>query len=526
MKFSSLALFLANRKTAAFLYPPYTSEPSTRTFFETKTNMALNVMSNDEIMSLDASTLSTFMESGDITAVQLMQATLARVHQLNPTYRAIINLAPDYVLLEKAQQADESPRRGWLHGIPIAIKDLSNVKDFPTTLGGSPLVDHDVVSDTSDDFCQHLMDAGAIVIGKTNTPEHGLGSHTFNSKWGTTINPYSSSQEYKTAGGSSGGAAVAVATRMLCLADGSDMMGSLRNPAAWNNIYSHRPTSGLLGADETHCNPLPFPISTVGPMARTPRDLALLLETMSNHSFDAATVNGMPLEGMKIGWLGDWGGAFPLETGIQELCRHALAKFNEVGVSIQDVKEPLFDAARLWESWTTIRSKIISTTAIDEYGRDAFVGSHVRVKKEFVWEVERGIELCDEQVQEVTAIANQWSCCALDAFEEYDAIALPAAQVWPFDSNLDWPKSIGSTEMDNYHRWMQIVVPGTLGGLPVVTIPAGFGNGGYPMGIQLIGARGNDAKLLTLAKAYHKLTDWPSKQPPALQVHVNKQKTT
>ena len=477
--------------------------------------MASRVQSNDDILSLDACTLSKRMEMGDITAVQLMEATLERVHRLNPTYRAIINLAPDNVLLEKAQQADKTPRRGWLHGIPLAVKDLSNARCFPTTLGGSPLVDHDIVSDTSDDFCRHLMDAGAIVIGKTNAPEHGLGSHTFNSKWGTTINPYSKSQEYKTAGGSSGGAAVAVATRMLCLADGSDMMGSLRNPAAWNNIYSLRPTSGLLGADETQCNPLPFPISTVGPMARTPQDLALMLETMSNHSFDASTVNGMCVKGMKIGWLGDWGGAFPLETGIQEVCRQALTSFNEVGVSIRTVKEPLFDATRLWESWTTIRSKIISTTAIDEYGKDAFVGSNVRVKKEFVWEVKRGIELCDEQVQEATRIANQWSCHALDSFKEYDALALPAAQVWPFDSKLDWPKSIGSIEMDTYHRWMQIVVPATLGGLPVVTIPAGFGNAGYPMGIQLIGARGNDAKLLALAEAYHKLTDWPSKRPPA-----------
>jgi amidase len=133
-----------------------------------------------------------------------------------------------------------------------------------------------------------------------------------------------------------------------------------------------------------------------------------------------------------------------------------------------------------------------------------------------VWEVNRGMEISDSEVAEAAAIASKWSECVKDVLTKYDALALPTAQVWPFDSRLDWPPFIGSKEMDTYHRWMEVVVPATLGGLPCVTIPAGFGDSGLPMGIQLIGARGSDAKLLSLAKAYHEVTDWPSKRPPVL----------
>jgi amidase len=521
MKASLFVYFLAKPTFLLHQRRPLSDSLSTTTSIMASKHLEVE----GDILSLDAHSLSKRMEAGEVTSLELMNATLSRIHQLNPTYRALINLLPDDVLLEKARQADKAPhRKGWLHGIPVAIKDLSDAHRFPTTLGGSPLVNHTVVASANEDFCQRLVEAGAIVIGKTNTPEHGLGSHTFNTKWGTTINPYSSSTQPLSAGGSSGGAAVAIATRMLCIADGSDMMGSLRNPAGWNNIYSLRPTAGMMGPDDNDYNPLPFPISTVGPMARTPQDLALLLETMSNGVFDESSVQEESHVGdMRIAWLGDWNGAFPMEDGIQQLCRQALGTFEETAdVVVTDIDEPLFDAAKLWDSWTTIRSKIIAATAIDEYGKEAFFGSDFKVKKEFVWEVKRGVELSDAQVADATAIASEWSACTSDAFTKYDALALPTAQVWPFDSRLDWPKFIGANEMDTYHRWMQVVVPATLGGLPVVTIPAGFNNNeGLSMGIQLIGARGSDAKLLSLAQAYHEVTDWPSRRPPRLLLNCS-----
>jgi Asp-tRNA(Asn)/Glu-tRNA(Gln) amidotransferase A subunit family amidase len=230
-----------------------------------------------EILGWDATRLSEELESGEITATALMNLTLARIDELNPTLNAIILLRHRDELLEQARIADASPRKGWLHGIPTAIKDLSNIRRLPTTMGGSPLYPDFVPSD-SDPFVDRLLEAGCIVIGKTNAPESGLGSHTFNDRWGTTFNPYSTQNS---AGGSSGGAAVALSARMLAFADGSDMMGSLRNPAGWNNVYSIRPTAGLIEPDTTDGNLLPYPISTVGPMARSPRDLARLLETMA-----------------------------------------------------------------------------------------------------------------------------------------------------------------------------------------------------------------------------------------------------
>jgi amidase len=210
-------------------------------------------MTLQDILALDAIGISTLLEKGDLTAVELMEFTLDRIERINPLVEAIVLLRDRTELLEEAQQADRSPRKGWLHGIPIAIKDLSNCKGTPTTMGGSPLY-QDFVPTASDCFVQRLLDSGAIVIGKTNTPEEGLGSHTY-SRLGRTCNPYNLS---KSAGGSSGGAAVAVATRLLAFADGSDMMGSLRNPAGWNNLYSLRPTSGMLEHENITRNPLDY----------------------------------------------------------------------------------------------------------------------------------------------------------------------------------------------------------------------------------------------------------------------------
>ena len=179
-----------------------------------------------DILSMDALSVSEAIKEKRISSQEVMQATLDRISEVNPKYNAIIQLRDRDELMKLARQADESDRKGWLHGIPIAIKDICNVKGIPTSMGGSPLYE-DCVPDSHDLFVENIVEAGAIVIGKTNTPENGLGSHTFNNRWGTTTNPFDAS---KSAGGSSGGAAVAVATRMLYLADGTDMQGSLRNP--------------------------------------------------------------------------------------------------------------------------------------------------------------------------------------------------------------------------------------------------------------------------------------------------------
>ena len=452
-----------------------------------------------------------------------MEETLRRIDHVNPVVNAIVSLRNKQDLLAAAKDADvdldEGRRKGWLHGIPIAIKDLSDTAGILSTKGGSPMHSN-CIPDADDLFVTRLKEAGAIVIGKTNAPELGLGSHTFNRQFGTTYNPYDQS---RTAGGSSGGAAVAISTRMLCIADGSDMMGSLRNPAGWNSIYSLRPTAGMIDEKSatTNNSVLPYPISVAGPLARTPRDLSLLLDILASDkyqheeaTFDDIQTSKRDLSGYRIGWLGDWSGAYPMEDGICEQCEEALSVLRQCGADIVTIESAPYPANQLWKSWTTIRSKVIADNMIGEFGREFFDGKDTPFKKELEWEVSRGVELSDDQIETAANTASNWSHCVKDIFKEYDALALPSAQMWPFSADIDWPKAIGDIKMDTYHRWMEVVVPATLAGLPVATVPAGFGSNGLSVGLQLICDRGNDSLALKLCAGYHSRTDWPNKRPP------------
>jgi amidase len=474
--------------------------------------LAMPNANTENILSMDACSLSKELEARRLTAEQLMEATLHRIEELNPRCNAIISLRDREELLDEARQADRIPRKGWLHGIPVAVKDLSHVAGIPSTMGGSPLYQNFTPA-INDPFVTNILGQGAIVIGKTNTPESGLGSHTFNSKWGTTTNPFNSS---KSSGGSSGGAAVAVSTRMLCIADGTDMMGSLRNPAGWNNLFSHRPTAGMIpGAIPDNVNPLDYPISTAGPMARSPMDVAHLLEAMAgNDKFDSSTVssNGS-VKGMRIGWLGDWGREYSFEEEIIPLCRKALDVLNQnENVVVDDLSDtPLFEANKLWKSWNNVRGAVVSSSFIQLFGENRLLGDDSQIKDNLKWEISKGKEVTKEDLKQAGEVAKEWASCLETVFDKYDALALPSAQVWPFPSEWEWPKHIGEKDMDTYHRWMEVAVPVSFGGLPCSTIPAGFGDNGLPMGVQLFGKRGDDTKLLRIAQAYHKHTKWPHK---------------
>ena len=227
------------------------------------------------ILDIGALAQSEALANGSLTARALMEATLERIDAVNGAVNAIVALRPRAELLAEADRADATPRVGWLHGIPIAIKDLSDAKGLPTAKG-SPLFAGTIAQKDSV-FVARIRAAGAIIIGKTNTPEFGLGSHTFNPVYGPTRNPY---DHTRSAGGSSGEAAAALATGMLSIADGSDMMGSLRNPAGWNNVYGMRPSWGTV-PPEPEGDMFLHQLSMAGPMARCPRDLAALLDTMT-----------------------------------------------------------------------------------------------------------------------------------------------------------------------------------------------------------------------------------------------------
>jgi amidase len=502
------------------------------------------------LFELDAWSLSRLLRSGKVSALQVMEATLERIQALNPTYNAIVMMHDPDVLLEAAAELDRNPNKysrasmqnRWMHGIPIAIKDLSHVAGLPTTYGG--LLDpKKAVQTKSDPYVRRLQNAGAIIIGKTNTPQLGLGSHTFNDRFGITCNVYC---DDLAAGGSSGGAAVAVATQMLFVADGSDMMGSLRNPAGWNGTYSLRPTAGLIPVEEaptsasSRRNTLPYPISTPGPIARSVRDVAFMLEVMVGeqsrycspfHVEESATTP--PRRSFRIAWLGDWCGAFPCEDGILDACLASLRDFlHETTHSIEVVDKPLFDAKKLWSAWLAIRSVVVTDDVVETLRKHDFLdrdtdiqqlahqlnsgrppfpqGSLADLSAPVKWEVQKGLRASDDDLIRACRIAAEWSTALeLGVFSNFDFLALPSSQVWPFPKDLSWPAVIRGQRMSSYHEWMQVMVPASLAGLPVVTIPTQMERASdeRTIGIQIIGRRHGDSELLHFALQYQEFHD-------------------
>ncbi|MFZ1663530.1 MAG: amidase, partial [Paracoccaceae bacterium] len=402
--------------------------------------------------------LAAGIRAKSLTAVGIMEAFLDRIDRVNGQVNAIISLRDRSALLDEARQADRVEPTGPLHGLPLAVKDLAATKGLRTTWG-SPLF-ADFVPGKDDLIVDRMRSAGAIFIGKTNTPEWGHGSHSFNPVHGVTRNPYDLG---KSAGGSSGGAAAALAAHMLPVADGSDMMGSLRNPAAFCNIYGFRPTWGLVPADAEGDTFL-HTLATEGPMGRTVGDVALLLGVLAGPnpqvpfgraSEDFVSRLEASVRGKRIGWLGDWGGAYGCEPGIVDLCRKALTVYEDMGAVVEEVRPP-YPAEKLWSSWITLRAMLNAN------GMKALYADPVKraqLKPETVWEIERGQGLGAAEVYEASVIRSRWYAHAARLFETYDALAMPAAQVWPFPAEWRWPEKINGRMMDTYHRWMEVVVP-------------------------------------------------------------------
>jgi len=465
-----------------------------------------------EILDRDAHEQCTAIASGQVSAEELMRATLSQIDAVNGRVNAIVELRDAKPLLAEARAMDAGPNKGALHGLPIAVKNLEDVVGMPTSQGSPVFAGH--VAGADGLYVSRMRAAGAIFIGKTNTPEFGLGSQTYNPVHGETCNPYDVS---RTCGGSSGGAAVALATRMVALADGSDAMGSLRNPAGWNNVYGMRPSWGRVprsGDGDVYLHQL----STNGPMARSPRDLALLLDVLAGPdprqplamAYDAMLPVKATAQGKRIGWLADWGGSLPFENGILDLCRDGLAVMEKLGCNVEPITPP-FSRDALWEAWTTLRSWSNATSLGELYDDPK---TRDQLKPDAIWEIERGRSLSAIEVHAASVIRSQWFVATVRMFESFDAVAMPTAQVWPFPLNETWPREIAGQGMDTYHRWMECMIPASLIGLPVVAVPVGFGASGLPMGIQLIGPYKGDRGVLGLAQSYHDATDWPGQCPP------------
>lgn len=458
----------------------------------------------DPLLDQTAIELSAAIHAREVSCREVMLATLRRIDAVNPEVNAIVARVDGDQLLTQAGVRDAQLARGeslgWLHGIPQAFKDTTPVAGSVTT-SGSPLL-KEFVPQQDSLMVARMRAAGCIAIGRTNVPEFALGSHTFNPVYGTTRNAYDTS---KSAGGSSGGAAVSLATGMLTVADGSDFMGSLRNPAAWNNVFGMRPSQGRVPA-----GPAPevwlSQMSTEGPMARNVPDLARLLALQSGWDARAPLSiagDGREFEqslqsdpsGLRIGWLGDLQGHLAMESGILDICESALKGLAQRGCKVDPASVPL-DLEQVWASWLTLRHVLVRAR-LAPLLEDA--GNRAHMKDEALWEYDQGASISAEALLAASVTRTQVYQCLLALFAQFDVLAIPAAQCWPFDAGLRWPSTIAGRTMDTYHRWMEVTILPTLAGLPSISVPVGFGAAGLPMGLQLIGRPHDDLQLLRLA---------------------------
>jgi amidase len=472
----------------------------------------------DGITALGAVHLSAAIRGRAVSCAEVMQAYLDRIGRLNPTYNALVALRDGDDLLREAAEADAKLARGEpvgpLHGFPLAVKDLDSVRGLPFTQG-SPIFANRI-AEADSIMAARLRAAGAIFIGKTNVPEFGLGSHSFNPVYGVTGNAYDPA---RSGGGSSGGAAVAVALRLQPVADGTDHGGSLRNPPAFNNVYGLRTCWGRIPAESKDV--FSPGLAVHGAIGRSPADIGLMLSVQAG--YDPRCPNAIrqdpagfaaPLardfRGVRIAWLGDFGGQIPFEPGVLETGRAALAAFSEIGCIVEEAL-PDFDIEQVWQDWLVLRAVTVAAALrplVEEPAHRAMM------KQEAIWEAERGFALSADQVTAAQEGRTRWYETLRRFMDIYDFVVMPTAQVFPFDKTLRWPSQVGGRAMDTYHRWMQIAVPATMAGLPALAVPAGFGPNGLPVGIQIVGRNHGELACLQLGAAYDAASGWVRRQPP------------
>jgi amidase len=463
-------------------------------------------MSHEMITDWNATQLSAAIHARSVSCKEVMQAYLARIGKLQDTYRPFVNLAPEERLLAQADQADKElaagTSRGWLHGVPQAIKDISPLKGFPSTMGSRLLANNMPSEDSL--MAARIRAAGAIFIGKTNTPEFGLGSHTFNDLFGATHNAW---DKTKTAGGSSGGAAVALALHLLPVADGSDSMGSLRNPAGWNNVIGMRPSVGRVPFWPASDVWMPSS-GTEGPMGRSLEDVARLMAIQSGPDRRVPTsrhdvfdlqqaLKPWSGEAPRVAWFGDLNGYLATDPGLLAVCDAAVTQWQSCGARVEAC-ELGFSKEQLWEAWLVWRRSVVGPRVAPMLAMAP--NARELIKPEALWEYDQSLQVSMQTLNHASAVRSSFYQHYLSLMERFDVLVLPSAQVWPFDVTKRWPEQVAGRSMDTYHRWMEVTIYATMLGAPAICMPAGFdAASGLPIGVQLIGRPGADAQVLQVA---------------------------
>ncbi len=457
--------------------------------------------------------LAALIRTRKVSAREVMTAHLERINRLNPRINAIVAKLDDERCLALADAADVQVAKraplGLLHGLPIAFKDLQPAVGFPFTRGSTIYKDAMPTEDSV--LVERLRNAGAVPIGKTNTPEFGMGSHTYNKVYGTTVNPFDYT---KTAGGSSGGAGAALATGMLPIADGSDLGGSLRNPGNFNNIVGLRPTVGLVPSAP---NPVPLlGFSTSGPMARTVADTAFLLSVMAGPDpRDPGSVPSDPsvfrgalnrsFRGTRVAWCLDLGG-LPVDPSVVAVLEAQRKTFESLGCLVEDACPDLSGAESIFLTIRGFRSAALYGPLLTNF-RD-------QLKPEAIGEIERGLALTAADLAQAMIQHGQLLERMRRFQEKYEFMLCAVNQVPPFDATLDWPKAIGDVKMEHYVAWMRSAYWITTTFRPAISVPAGFTSDGLPIGLQIVGRHRGDWSLLQIAHAFEQLTHIGNRRPP------------
>ena len=460
--------------------------------------------------------LTGAIRTGKLSAVELMAATYDQIEGLNSNVNAIVNLLPRAEALAAAREQDQTRARGEalgaLAGLPLAVKDLEDAKGFPTTFGFRPFAE--AVAEADGEVAARMRRAGGIVIGKTNVPEFGLGSNTFNALFGATRNPYDLE---KTAGGSSGGAAAALATGMLAIADGSDMGGSLRNPAGFCNVVGFRPSIGRV-PDQRAFGWLAR-LSTLGPMARNVDDAALLLSVQAGYCATDPLSRMEPDPGfsgalesdpkaLRIAFSPDLGG-LPVQAEVRERVSAAAAVFADLGADVENACPNLDGAMAVFQT-----QRAASLAALGRQLDQQVSDWRRHAKDTAVWNIDKGLALGAEELTEAEIERTQIYRRAAGFFERYDILLCPAAQVAPFPIGDEWVREINGQPMATYIDWMAVCCAITILSAPAISVPGGFTPDGLPVGLQIVGAPGQDLKVLKAARLFEQATGHGKVRPP------------
>ena len=473
-----------------------------------------------DLCGRDAVALSGLLRSKQVSAREVVAAHIKRIEEVDPLVNAVVTRTFERAL-EKAAVADEALAggrdTGLLHGLPVAHKDLVETAGVRTTFGSPAFADH--VPDTDDLIVARMAGAGGISLGKTNTPEFGAGSHTVNRVFGATRNPYDTG---RSAGGSSGGAAAALASRMIALADGSDLGGSLRNPASFCNVVGLRPSPGRVPA---------WPVSDVadwlsveGPMARSVGDVALLLAVISGPDPRVPLALDSPppaltdpgqvpdllardLRSVRVAWSLDLGG-LPVDPAVRAALAPARQVLADLGCEVVDATPDLTGADEGFRIWRALKYATAFGPLLA--ARPEVVGPNV------AWNVQRGLELEAADLSRATQLLAALADRVSAFYQDVDVLACPVSQVPPFDIGLDWVHEIDGVPQHSYLDWMRSAYLISATGLPAISVPAGFTQRGWPVGLQLVGQRRGDWDLLAVAYAFEQATGYGRTQPPLL----------